>query len=263
MLVTLLRFADRDNDSLTAFSPQRNPNIPQATISSSAPPPAPRLRTCDFLLPPTGQYVFRELLSEVFLTAPPSSSATSALFVGWGLLVGFDLFLHEDNASEPLDIACDDPLLADVWCPLGSLSEPISFNRSQGGIDADGGGARSPTNFATSYLDLDWLYGRDEDSAAALRTLALGYLNLTTDELPHLLPDGTWLVSEARVRAWGLGHVGLDRARRAYQAPKQVESRRTRYARHRTVMDARMAGRRACRYGWGARLIPQHLLYLL
>ncbi|CAN0599259.1 unnamed protein product, partial [Laminaria digitata] len=48
---------------------------------------------------------------------------------------------------------------------------------------------RSPTNYATAYVDLDWLYGRDEGSAAALRTLDAGYLNLTADELPHLLSD--------------------------------------------------------------------------
>lgn len=138
----------------------------------------------------------REVLSEVFLAAPSSSSSTSALFVGWGLLVGYDLFLTEDNASEPLNVACDDASLVDVWCPLGLLSESISFNRSQGEIDAEGGGTRSPTNYATAYVDLDWLYGRDEESAAALRTLESGYLNLTTAELPHLLPDGTWLVSE-------------------------------------------------------------------
>ena len=114
------------------------------------------------------------------------------------MLVGFDLFLNRDNASEPLDIACDDASRADQWCPRGSLSGSISFNRSQGEVDVEGDGTRSPINYATAYIDLDWLYGRDEKSAAALRTLNAGNLNLTADELPHLLPDGTWLVSEAQ-----------------------------------------------------------------
>ena len=140
----------------------------------------------------------REVLTEVFLSTPSSSSATSALFVGWGLLIGYDLFSNEDNASEPLDIACDNAPFVDVWCPLGSQSESIPFNRSRGEIDAEGGGTRSPINYATAYLDLDWIYGRDEDSATALRTLESGYLNLTAEELPHLLPDGTWLVSVAQ-----------------------------------------------------------------
>eukprot|EP00904_Undaria_pinnatifida_P011388 jgi/Undpi1/737/HiC_scaffold_10.g04201.m1 len=140
----------------------------------------------------------REVLSEVFLSTPPSSSATSALFVGWGLLVGYDLCLNEDNASEPLNIDCNNVPLVDVWCPLGSRSESISFNRSRGEIDTERGGTRSPINYATAYVDLDWLYGRDEDSATALRTLESGYLNLTAEELPHLLPDGTWLVADQR-----------------------------------------------------------------
>lgn len=142
-----------------------------------------------------GLLPFRELLSELFLTTPSSSSATSTLFVGWGLLVGYDLVLNHGNESEPLDIACNNVTLADVWCPLGSLSTPISFDRSQGEIDAEGDGARSPTNYATAFVDLDWLYGRDESSATALRTFNKGYLNLTEDELPYILADGTWLVS--------------------------------------------------------------------
>lgn len=138
------------------------------------------------------------MLSEVFLEAPSSSSTASALFVGWGLLVGYDLFLNQDNASEPLDIPCNDAASRDVWCPLGALSDPIPFARSDWLLhgEGDGGdGARSPVNYATAFVDLDWMYGRDEEAAAALRTVDGGYLNLTDDELPHLLADGTWLVS--------------------------------------------------------------------
>ena len=153
----------------------------------------------------------RELLSEVFLAAPTSGSTASALFVGWGLLVGYDLFLNRANASEPLDIECDDGS-RDVWCPLGSLSDPILFERSDAQVDGEGDGARSPTNYATAFVDLDWMYGRDEEAAAALRALdGLGRLNLTDDELPHLLADGTWLVSEGK----GKGNVELASRSRA------------------------------------------------
>ena len=134
-------------------------------------------------------------MSEVFFTTPSSTSTISALFFGWGLLVGYDLVRTVDNASEPFDIICNDAILTDVWCPLGSLSDPIPFNRSRGAIDTEGDGARSPINYATAYLDLDWLYGRDEDSAAEIRAFESGYLNLTEDQLPHQLADGVWLVS--------------------------------------------------------------------
>lgn len=178
----------------------------------------------------------------MFLSTPPSSSTTSALFVGWGLLVGYDLFLNRDNASEPLDIACDDASLADGWCRLGSLSGPISFNRSQGEIDAEGDGARSPTNYATAYIDLDWLYGRDEESAAALRTLDEGNLNLTADGLPHLLPDGTWLVSGAQSRAEAQGTRSY--SARVNSDTKYRPSRRG--AREKLIVDLRVqAGRHA------------------
>lgn len=170
----------------------------------------------------------REVLSGVFLAAPSSSSSTSALFVGWGLLIGYDLFLNEDNASEPLDIACDDAPLVDVWCPLGSSSEPISFNRSQSETDAEDNGTRSPINYATAYLDLDWLYGRDNESARAIRTLELGYLNVTTAKLPHLLPDGTWLVSGTRlgIETWGR-RTGLECLGRWERTKFQADSNRT------------------------------------
>lgn len=168
-------------------------NIPNKPIP---PPPRACVRTFPTTTvrarAPAGR---RELLSEVFLATPTSGSTASAFFIGWGLLVGYDLFLHQDNASEPLDIECNDGS-QDVWCPLGSMSDPIPFDRSDARIDSEGDGARSPTNYATAYLDLDWMYGRDEGAAEALRTLDGGHLNLTDDELPHLLSDGTWLVSE-------------------------------------------------------------------
>ena len=109
--------------------------------------------------------------------------------------MSYDLVRNEGNGSEPFDMLCNDAALADVWCPVGSLSEPIPFNRSRSEIDAAGDGARSPINYATAYLDLDWLYGRDEDSASEIRTLESGYLNLTDDRLPHQLAGGVWLVS--------------------------------------------------------------------
>ena len=109
--------------------------------------------------------------------------------------MGYDLVRTLDNASEPFNITCNDAALTDVWCPRGSRSDPIPFDRSRGEIDTEGDGARSPINYATAYLDLDWLYGRNEDSAAEIRAFESGYLNLTEDQLPHQLADSVWLVS--------------------------------------------------------------------
>lgn len=44
----------------------------------------------------------------MFLESPPALSTMSALFIGWGQLLTFDLALTSDNSSEPFDIACND-----------------------------------------------------------------------------------------------------------------------------------------------------------
>lgn len=44
-------------------------------------------------------------------------------------------------------------------------------------------------------MDLDWLYGRSEKAVDKIRLRdGHGRLNLTDDDLPHKLEDGTWLV---------------------------------------------------------------------
>lgn len=50
----------------------------------------------------------REVMTDVFLESPPALSTMSALFIGWGQLLAFDLSLTSDNSSEPLDIDCND-----------------------------------------------------------------------------------------------------------------------------------------------------------
>lgn len=220
--------------------------IPTAQAKTSITSTSFSLGLC--ALPPgsaPSHHTSRELLSEVFLAAPSTSSTASALFVGWGLLVGYDLFLTQENASEPLDIPCNDAAILDVWCPLGAVSDPIPFNRSEAAGDA-AGGARSPINHATAFVDLDWMYGRDESAAAALRTLTGGYLNLTDDELPHLLADGTWLVSERSISMWtddtAIVLVLLTRKKRALLRNGGTEKQ----SRGRLV-----GGEAARRSGWG------------
>lgn len=58
-------------------------------------------------------------------------------------------------------------------------------------------GVRNPLNLATSYLDLDFMYGRSEAEAEALRTMEGGYMNLTDDDMPVQYDNGTWLVSSS------------------------------------------------------------------
>lgn len=56
------------------------------------------------------------------------------------------------------------------------------------------GGVRNPINYATSYLDLDFVYGRTEANAEDLRTLEGGFMKLTPDGLPYRSDNGSWLV---------------------------------------------------------------------
>lgn len=57
---------------------------------------------------------------------------------------------------------------------------------------------RNPLNMATAYLDLDFLYGRSEEDAEALRTMEGGFMSMSDDGLPLQNNDGTWLVSSGR-----------------------------------------------------------------
>lgn len=142
----------------------------------------------------------REVLTEVFLSTSGVGAEQSALFVAWGQLVAFDLFVNADNSSEPLDVDCDSGGgFVDVWCPFGEDSDPIPFDRSEATLAssaADGGEAvRSPVNYATAYLDLDFVYGRTEVEARALRTQEGGFMNVSESGIPHPDGEGGWKVS--------------------------------------------------------------------
>lgn len=136
----------------------------------------------------------RELTSGLFRSTTSVPSTKSALFVAWGQLVTFDLSLTVDNSSEAFDIECDDGGgVVDVWCPLGEASDAIPFFRSSA---EESDSSRNPINYATSYIDLDFVYGRSEDNASEYRTLEDGFMTMSsTTGLPVLNADGTWLVS--------------------------------------------------------------------
>ncbi|CAM9856213.1 unnamed protein product, partial [Choristocarpus tenellus] len=144
----------------------------------------------------------RKVLSEVFLAAPTSGSPSSALFPAWAMLLGFDQVLTNDNSSESLDIYCEDGA-ADIWCPFGSLSDPISFNRSESSLGGSGdSNARAPINYATAYFDLDFVYGRDQESANELRAMEGGLMTLGDNGMPMELSNGLWLLADQRTASY-------------------------------------------------------------
>lgn len=133
----------------------------------------------------------RELMRHVFLASPPDVTHNlNAIAVGWGQLLLLDLSLTTDNSSEPFNIPCDDPV--DVWCPQGAASDSISFFRSDAEVSGKG---RNPINYATSFLDLDFVYGRSKIESDRLRSLdGDGKLIMADNGLPVQNDDGTWLV---------------------------------------------------------------------
>lgn len=131
-------------------------------------------------------------MTDVYRSSPPSVSHMNAVSVAWGQLLLYDLSLTVDNSSEPFDIPCDDGGGSiDIWCPQGESSDPIPFFRSDASVLDS---VRNPTNYATSYIDLDFVYGRSEDASKELRTLEGGFMILTESGLPFQNDDGTWLV---------------------------------------------------------------------
>lgn len=133
-------------------------------------------------------------MSEVFLPSSAVGASQSVLFVAWAQLITIDISLTVDNQSEPFPVPCDgggDGGLADVWCPSGVASDPIPFFRSEAAVE---GGVRSPVNYATAFIDLEYVYGRTEDMALSLRSMEGGFMNITDEGLPHLNADGTWKV---------------------------------------------------------------------
>lgn len=131
-------------------------------------------------------------MTDVFLSSTHVVSAKSAMFVAWGLLLTYDLSLTVDNTSEPFNVPCDDGNgLPDVWCPLEVLSDEVSFYRSEAAVTDS---VRNPINYATAFMDLDFLYGRSEEEANALRTFERGLMNITDSGVPFRNKNGTWLV---------------------------------------------------------------------
>lgn len=131
-------------------------------------------------------------MTDVYRSSPPSVTDMNAVSIAWGQLLLYDLSLNVDNTSEPFDIPCDDGGGSiDVWCPQGNASEPISFFRSEASV---AGSIRNPTNYATSFIDLDFVYGRSKEEAGELRTFENGCMNVTENGLPFRNADGTWLV---------------------------------------------------------------------
>lgn len=79
------------------------------------------------------------------------------------------------------------------------LSPPacVRSRRSDAEVGSSSG-VRNPINYATSYIDLDFVYGRSEEAAVALRTMEDGLMDISDDGTPFHNEDGTWKVIHAR-----------------------------------------------------------------
>lgn len=153
-------------------------------------------------------------MSEVFLSTNDVGSPKNALFVAFGQLLTIDMSLTLPNTSEPFDIPCS--AAVDIWCPEGEASDPIPFYRSTASLSSTRNSlftttsssqydsvllepTRNPINYATAFLDLDFLYGRDEATAESLRKMEGGLMLLDDDDLPILHEDGsTWQVGTSK-----------------------------------------------------------------
>eukprot|EP00904_Undaria_pinnatifida_P011031 jgi/Undpi1/7058/HiC_scaffold_21.g09532.m1 len=136
-------------------------------------------------------------MNDVFLSSTAKVSTKSALFVAWGQLLTYDISLTVDNASDPFDVACDDGGgVVDLWCPLGADSDDIRFDRSDAAVGPDF--VRSPFNYATSYIDLDFMYGRSDEEAKEFRAMDGGLMNVTDTGVPFQNADGTWMIPDQR-----------------------------------------------------------------
>lgn len=141
-------------------------------------------------------------MSEVFLSTSGIGSPKNALFVAFGQLLTIDMSLTLENASEPFGIPCN--AATDIWCPDGEASDPIPFYRSSASVSSSPKYStsalpeptRNPINYATAFLDLDFLYGRNEATAESLRKLEGGLMLLDDNDLPLLNDDGTWQVRD-------------------------------------------------------------------
>lgn len=69
----------------------------------------------------------------------------------------------------------------------------VHSRRSDAEVDSSSG-VRNPINYATSYIDLDFMYGRSEDTAVDLRAMKDGLMNISDHGTPFQNRDGTWKV---------------------------------------------------------------------
>lgn len=159
-------------------------------------------------------------MSEVFTSAAGTGSPKNALFVAFGQLLTIDMSLTLANTSEPFNIPCN--AAVDIWCPEGAASDPIPFYRSSASLSSTSTSlfttysseldsillepTRNPINYATAFLDLDFLYGRDETTAESLREKEGGYMLLDDNELPFFNADGTWKVYDANQPHGAMDH---------------------------------------------------------
>jgi hypothetical protein len=128
--------------------------------------------------------------------APRHPSNFSQVFPYYGLMLLHDLMDVTDSAGESFPIPCDGTLV-DQQCS-GAGGQQIVYSRISADTTTSNSSARLPINAATSFMDLDCLYGRTEEAAAELRDPSKPGKMLLDDAGLPLVRDGAWLIADQR-----------------------------------------------------------------
>ncbi|EMI53225.1 peroxidase family protein [Rhodopirellula sallentina] len=117
----------------------------------------------------------------------------SAFVYVWGQFIDHDIS-RTPSGEESFDIEV--PLGDEYFDPFGTGTETISLTRSAYDSETGTDSAREQINAITTWIDGSVIYGSDDETATALRTLSGGLLKTSEgDLLPYnneeTFPDGT------------------------------------------------------------------------
>lgn len=150
----------------------------------------------------------RRVVEDLFrypVAAPLEEERRCEVMITFGMLISIDLMGKADNTSEPFDIPCDGNLNDVLFCPAtgqrycsANETASIAAFRSQHELVSGPGfdtPVRATINKRTSFLDMEFIYGRDKESSDKIRTFEAGQLDLV-DTGSGLLPRDPTLRAE-------------------------------------------------------------------